>query len=572
MQTPPESFSPSDIHPPAAAGERRPETEAPAATGPGTVTGGDSLAVAEVVESEPAAKEAEISPEPVAESSAVSEAVVPSLKEEVLAEIPEQEPESPDVIVKPPVAVGEAALVPETAPEEPVTVKEPVPEPVPQGEETTRPVPALAVAAVGAAAAVSTTVMPSTKTGTGDLMTAPAPAAVTVSLSAEAGRTPAAGGTEPGWRLTSMDAFRGLVMLLMMGEVLEFSKVAEALPDSPFWQTLALHQTHVAWGGCVLHDLIQPSFSFLVGVALPFSLARRTLEGQPQWQRTLHAFWRALLLVLLGVFLRSTHSDQTYWTFEDTLSQIGLGYGFLYLLALKTPKVQAITGGALLLAYWLAFGLYPIVADSWPYSGFAAHWNLNANPAWAFDRWFLNLFPREAPFTANGGGYSTLSFIPTLATMILGLLAGGLLRTERGPWVKLGWLVLAGGVGLGAGWGLDVLGVCPVVKKIWTPSWVLYSGGAACLILAGFYLVMDVWKLRRWALFLTVVGMNSIAAYLIAHLFQGFIGDALTRHFGHRIFEMAGVAYAPLVHGLTVLIIEWLMLWWMFRRKLFLRI
>lgn len=369
-----------------------------------------------------------------------------------------------------------------------------------------------------------------------------------------------------------MDAFRGFVMLLMMGEVLEFSKVAEALPDNAFWRTLALHQTHVAWGGCVLHDLIQPSFSFLVGVALPFSLARRTEEGQPQWRRTLHAWWRALFLVLLGVFLRSTHSDQTYWTFEDTLSQIGLGYGFLYLLARKSPKVQAITSGALLVAYWLAFGLYPIVAGSWPYTGFAAHWNLNANPAWAFDRWFLNLFPREAPFTANGGGYSTLSFIPTLATMILGLLAGGLLRAPRGPWVKLGWLVLAGGVGLGAGWGLDALGVCPVVKKIWTPSWGLYSGGAACLILAGFYLVMDIWKLRRWALFLTVVGMNSIAAYLIAHLFQGFIADALTRHFGHRVFEVGGAAYAPFVHGLMVLVIEWLMLWWMFRRKLFLRI
>src|SRR5437764_5316257 len=100
-------------------------------------------------------------------------------------------------------------------------------------------------------------------------------------------------------RLASVDAYRGFVMLLMMGEVLKFSRVHYALPASAFWKFLAHHQSHAAWIGCSLHDLIQPSFSFLVGLALPFSLARRTSEGQPQWQRTLHAFSRALILVLL---------------------------------------------------------------------------------------------------------------------------------------------------------------------------------------------------------------------------------------------------------------------------------
>src|SRR5712672_2698370 len=93
-------------------------------------------------------------------------------------------------------------------------------------------------------------------------------------------------------RLTAIDAYRGFVMVLMMAKV---------LPDEPVWAFLAHHQDHVAWTGCSLHDLIQPSFTFLVGVALPFSLASRTSEGQPQWQRTLHAFLRALILVLLGV-------------------------------------------------------------------------------------------------------------------------------------------------------------------------------------------------------------------------------------------------------------------------------
>ena len=113
-----------------------------------------------------------------------------------------------------------------------------------------------------------------------------------------------------GQRIASVDAYRGLVMLLMMGEVLRFERVARARPDSGFWAFLAYHQSHVAWIGCSLHDLIQPSFSFLVGVALPFSLARRAELGQPQWRRTLHAFGRALILILLGVFLRSTGSRQ----------------------------------------------------------------------------------------------------------------------------------------------------------------------------------------------------------------------------------------------------------------------
>src|SRR5438046_83543 len=139
-------------------------------------------------------------------------------------------------------------------------------------------------------------------------------------------------------RLISLDAYRGLVMLLMMAEVLSLSRVAAAIPDSGIWKFLAHHQTHVDWIGCSLHDLIQPSFSFLVGVALPFSLASRSARGQSRTRMTLHACWRALVLVLLGVFLRSIGRPQTYWTFEDTLSQIGLGYVFLFLLGSRPAR------------------------------------------------------------------------------------------------------------------------------------------------------------------------------------------------------------------------------------------
>ena len=389
----------------------------------------------------------------------------------------------------------------------------------------------------------------------------------------------------PSQRVASIDAYRGLVMMLMMGEVLEFGRVADALPGNWFWSLLEHHQSHVQWIGCSLHDLIQPSFSFLVGAALPFSLARRSAEGQSALRRTIHAFWRALILILLGVFLRSIGSSQTNWTFEDTLTQIGLGYGFLYILGSRSPRVQWSALAVILVGYWLAFVLYPLPGPNFDWDkagvrpdavtqlpGFAGHWSLNTNFAWAFDTWFMNLLPRAHAFTHNGGGYSTLSFIPTLGTMILGLLAGGVLRSERQPLGKVGWLAIAGFAGLGAGWFLGVSGLCPVVKRIWTPSWVLFSGGWSFLFLGAFYLLMDMWNRRNWAFFLTVVGMNSIAAYLIAHLFQGFIHQALPRHLGHSWITFAGKPYEPLIHGAALLLVEWLILFWMYRRKIFLRI
>src|SRR5204863_7539375 len=106
-------------------------------------------------------------------------------------------------------------------------------------------------------------------------------------------------------RLASVDAYRGLVMFLMMAEVLNFCHVARARTGNPLWHVLCHHQTHVEWVGCSLHDLIQPSFSFLVGVALPFSIGSRMARGQSRRRLVLHAMWRSLVLILLGVFLRS---------------------------------------------------------------------------------------------------------------------------------------------------------------------------------------------------------------------------------------------------------------------------
>src|SRR5437660_5497629 len=157
-----------------------------------------------------------------------------------------------------------------------------------------------------------------------------------------------------------MDAYRGFVMFLMMAEVLRMARVAQAFPGNWFWSILAYNQTHVEWAGCSLHDMIQPSFSFLVGVALPFSIASRLARGQRFGRMFVHALWRSLLLILLGIFLRSVGRPQTNFTFEDTLTQIGLGYTFLFLLGYCSRLVQVLVLVVILAGYWAAFAFYPL--------------------------------------------------------------------------------------------------------------------------------------------------------------------------------------------------------------------
>jgi len=386
-------------------------------------------------------------------------------------------------------------------------------------------------------------------------------------------------------RLTSADVYRGFVMFLMMAEVLSFEKVSEALPQSTFWQFLAFNQSHVEWIGCSLHDLIQPSFSFLVGVVLPYSVANR-LQHQEKFTKVFsHVLWRSLKLILLGIFLRSQWKEQTNFTFEDTLTQIGLGYSFLFLLNFRSQKIQITALVLILLGYWLAFALYPLpdanfdttsvgVAKYWSHhlSGFAAHWNKNTNLASDFDQWFLNLFPREKPFVFNGGGYVTLSFIPTLGTMILGLLAGNILKANTSSNEKLKTFIILGISGLVLASILNALGICPNVKRIWTPTWVIFSGGWCFLLMAFFYWTIDVLQKGKYVFFFIVIGTNSIAAYIIAHTVDSYIAKSLLIHFGKDYATILGIPYQSLVQGTLVLGFEWLILRWMYRKKIFIKV
>ena len=374
-------------------------------------------------------------------------------------------------------------------------------------------------------------------------------------------------------------------MFLMLAEAMRLWTLHTAFPSSRFWSIVAFNTTHVPWQGCSLHDLIQPAFSMLVGIALPFSIASRQLKGETFGRMCAHAIWRSVALIFLGIVLRSLERAQTYWTFEDTLTQIGLGYTWLFLLAFTSLRVQAVVFVTILVGFWSAFVLYPLpppdfdyasvgVRADWPHlwTGFLAHFNKNANLAWAFDVWFLNLFPRESPFRFNGGGWSTLSFIPTLATMMLGLWVGRWLQTSKPPKEILRGLI-AGGVALTvAGLLLDWLHICPIVKRIWTSSYTLYSGGLVILMLAGFYAAVDWRGWTRWTYPLMVIGANSIAIYVMSWTIEHFITSALVRHLGAAPFAILGPPFEPVLRGLATLIVFWLILFWMYRRKIFLRI
>ena len=394
--------------------------------------------------------------------------------------------------------------------------------------------------------------------------------------------------TSPQYRLTSVDAYRGFVMFLLLAEALQLCKVAEAVPDSAFWQFLCQQQSHAEWIGVNLHDLIMPSFCFLVGVSLPFSIARRTMQGARPWDLWIHAVIRSVLLIGLGLANAALHARQMIvYPFDWILPQIGLAYPALFWMAFKPSRIAWISILVILVVCWLAFALYPIPSPDFDYervgvsqawlqahglNGFEAHWQKNSNVAWAFDIWLLNLYPRMEPFVGFPKGMTTLNFVPTLATMILGLMAGRILQSDRAPWGKLRWQFSAGILGLTGGWALSITGYCPLVKAIWTPSWVLFSGGWCFLLLGCSFLFVDWWGYARLAFPFVVIGMNAITAYLLSQIHSNLAFNALKRVVGRTPFTFIGDPYEPLVYGVVIVAGYWTVLYMMYRRRIFLRV
>jgi predicted acyltransferase len=386
-------------------------------------------------------------------------------------------------------------------------------------------------------------------------------------------------------RIGSIDVFRGLVMFLMLSEALHLTSLVRHFPDNQVCEWLRFHWSHVPWQGCSLHDLIQPAFTFLVGVSLPFSLASRRGKGHSYYWMAAHASWRALLLIAIGIVLRSLGEDRTNFTFEDTLTQIGLGYFFLFLIGLLPRPMHYVFAVLVLGGFWVAFAASDAPPDGFDYAavgvpedwahheeGFQSRWNKNSNLSWQVDQWFMNLFPRESEFVYNGGGYSTLSFVPTLGTMLLGLLAGGWLLCEMQLSQRVAIFLAAIGFCLGGGWALAEFGYCPIVKRIWSTSFALWSGGWCFATLLLLHLVCDIARLLRWAYPLLVIGANSILIYVMSWTVREPIEDLLVRHLGNEPFKVLGPAFEDLLLGAATLLIMFYVLWWLFRRRVFVKI
>jgi predicted acyltransferase len=401
-------------------------------------------------------------------------------------------------------------------------------------------------------------------------------------------------------RQISVDVYRGMVMFLMLAEMLHLSHAADKFPGNKLLEWLQFHTSHVAWEGCSLHDLIQPGFTFLVGVAMPFSIASRMKRSQSTGRMLLHAAWRSVLLIGIGIALRSMDHERTNFTFEDTLTQIGMGYFFVFLIALAPRWVHYASTVAILAGFWAAFALssappadfdYPAVgvAEDWPHhhDGFASRWNKNSNLSWQVDQWFMNLFPPAPPFDweieegkkdeagrfiFNGGGYSTLSFVPTMATMLFGLIAGLWLKEPLSNSARMTRFLIAIAIGLGAGWALAWSDLCPMVKRIWTPSFALFSGGWCMLWLLVLHVICDLRGWKTWAYPFLVLGANSILIYVMSWTVETPIKNTLYRHFGTRPFAVFGEPYTEVVSGAVTLLIMFGVLLWLYRRKVFIRI
>jgi predicted acyltransferase len=405
-------------------------------------------------------------------------------------------------------------------------------------------------------------------------------------------------------RLVSLDAYRGLIMISLAFNGFGIAATAmnhlRAGEEPDLWRAVHYQFEHVEWTGCGYWDMIQPSFMFMVGVAMAFSYAKRRQLGHSYPRMLLHAVWRSVALVFLGIFLISNNAAHTEWSLMNVLTQIGLGYTFLFLLWGRSLRTQAVAAAAILVGTWLLYVLYPGAGieipegtDAWPagrewaqqyatgisskwasehLAGINPAWHKNANVGHAIDGWLLNLLPQTEQFRYNRGGYQTINFIPSLATMLFGLMCGELLRSSASARRKLAILLLAGIAGLALGQLLDVTGVCPIVKRIWTPAWALFSTGWCCLILGTFYAVVDVLEFRRWTFPLVVVGANSIAIYCMSMTLKGWTAGAYRTHFGPDVFRFLGPLNEPFVQATLVGLVFWLVCLWLYRNRVYVRI
>lgn len=347
-------------------------------------------------------------------------------------------------------------------------------------------------------------------------------------------------------RYVALDAFRGSIMFVLASEGFGFG----ALAHDPTYGRIASWFEHVPWQGAVFWDLIQPSFMFMVGVAMPFALARRSEKGATLRQNVAHVAVRALELILLSQFLIIVSDHKVSFQLINVLSQIAFTYFFTFLILQLPFRWQALSAVLLLVFHT---GLYTIFPG--PDGAFSREGNIGA----VIDKAVLGY--------NYHGFYVTINFISSTVTTLFGAWTGMLLRTEKPRAEKLRALAIAAAAAFAGGLALSPF--VPLVKRLWTASFTLYSTGWVLLMLLGFVVLIDVWGFKKFAFPFIVVGMNSIFIYSAGFMIRGAIGWWISAFSGG--FGFVGVL-APVAQNSAVMVVLWYLCYWLYKHKIFLKI
>ena len=364
-------------------------------------------------------------------------------------------------------------------------------------------------------------------------------------------------------RFVSVDALRGFDMLCIVGAG-GLARSLQSLTDQPWAKVLHEQLEHVAWDGFHFYDLIFPLFVFLVGVSTVFSLERIVDEdGRGKAYRRILS--RGILLYLLGIFYHGGMGDPEQFRLMGVLHRIAICYvvGAILYLHLSWSGLLAVSV-LLLGGYWALLSFVPVPGHG------AANFQIGTNLANYVDAHFLPGYKWEGDWDPEG----LLSTLPAIVSGILGIFAGMLLRDDFiGTVPRLLWLVLLGTACLAAGYGWHIAPAyeCPIIKKIWTPSFVLYAAGWSFLLVAAFHLVIDVWRVDFWARPLVWVGMNPITIYMLNNLVGGY-RSLLDRIILDHWLEKLEPSVASVGMGVLATLIPIVVAWILYRNRAFIRL
>jgi predicted acyltransferase len=356
-------------------------------------------------------------------------------------------------------------------------------------------------------------------------------------------------------RVESIDALRGFDMFWIIGGGAIFGSLCKIF-NNPVTEFISAQLRHAKWEGFTFEDLIMPLFLFIVGVVMPFSFNKRLERGQTKKLLYIHIVKRTLILFFLGMVAQGNLLDfdlSKLHIYSNTLQAIAVGYIVSAILILEFGiKLQAVITAGFLLLFWALMTLVP--------GHGAGVLTPQGNLAIYIDRLILGRFD-------DGTTYGWILATPVFAsTVMLGVFSGHWLGTGHSSKKKAVWLLLGGLLCLAAGqlWSY----VFPNIKHLWTSSFVLFSGGWCYLLLALFYLVIDVWGFRKWAFGFKVVGMNAIAVYMATMLFDF---RKIANVFVGGLENRLGPAN-DLVQHTAAFAVVWLILFWMYRKRTFIKI